>query len=121
MNSLAYPCAPVPEVPKVVTSRLCPHPSSHWAPHPEEKLATLAQMMRQETPIADDKVMLSGYVYLGQFIDHDITRDVRLFDEAGPDVERLSTTALHVWISICCTVKIRRQCLASTNATVGSN
>lgn len=31
--------------------------------------------------------MPSGYVYLGQFVDHDITRDKRLLAEAGPDVE----------------------------------
>jgi hypothetical protein len=33
--------------------------------------------------------MPSGYVYLGQFIDHDITRDGRfVVDEAGPDAEK---------------------------------
>lgn len=31
--------------------------------------------------------MRSGYVYLGQFIDHDIARDIRLLDETGCDVE----------------------------------
>jgi hypothetical protein len=29
----------------------------------------------------------SGHVYLGQFIDHDITRDIRKLAEADPDVE----------------------------------
>jgi hypothetical protein len=88
MNFLAYPCAPVPEVPEGHYSRLCPHPHANWAPHSEEQLAILAQMMRQEKTIADEHVMRSGYVYLGQFIDHDITRDVRLLDEAGPDTKQ---------------------------------
>jgi hypothetical protein len=88
MNSLAYPCASVPEVPEGHYSRLCPCPSGQWPPHNEEELAILAQMMRQEKPTADDHVMRSGYVYLGQFIDHDITRDTRLLDEAGCDVEQ---------------------------------
>ncbi len=29
----------------------------------------------------------SGYVYFGQFIDHDLTRDGRTLNEAGPDVQ----------------------------------
>jgi len=32
--------------------------------------------------------MRSGYVYFGQFIDHDITRDLRSLAEAGCDVEQ---------------------------------
>ena len=31
--------------------------------------------------------MPSGFVYLGQFINHDITRDVRTLAEANEDVE----------------------------------
>ena len=95
MNSLAYPCAPVPEAPEGHYSRLCPCKSGQWAPHDEHQLADLAGRMRRESPLKQrkrdaelrDHVMRSGYVYVGQFIDHDITRDVRLLDEAGCDAE----------------------------------
>jgi hypothetical protein len=91
MNSFAYPCAPIPEVPESHYSRLCPYPSGEWAPHDEGQLHDLSELMKKEgspdAPIPLEHVMRSGYVYLGQFIDHDITRDLRSLDEAGSDVE----------------------------------
>ena len=87
-----YPCADVPEVPEGQYGRLCPSTSGHWAPHDESQLAILAQKMRAPDPVVKGveprHVMRSGYVYLGQFIDHDITRDISLLDEAGPDTDR---------------------------------
>ena len=87
MNGVAYPCAPVAEIPEARYSRLCPHAYANWPPHSEEQLAILACMMHAEKTISDEHTTRSGYVYLGQFIDHDITRDTRLLDEAGCDVE----------------------------------
>jgi len=91
MNSVAYPCASVPEVPEGHYSRLCPCPSGQWAPHNEGQLHELSERMKHEgapgSTIPAAHVTRSGYVYLGQFIDHDITRDLRSLDEAGCDVE----------------------------------
>jgi hypothetical protein len=91
MSTLAYPCADVPEVPEGHYNRLCPCPSGQWAPHDETQLRELSELMKNEgapgITIPPAHVMRSGYVYLGQFIDHDITRDLRSLDEAGCDVE----------------------------------
>lgn len=96
MTPPTYPCAPISEVPEGHYSRLCPSHSGQWPPHDENQLADLACRMREElSPDPQegevslvDHVMRSGYVYFGQFIDHDITRDVRLLDEAGCDPEQ---------------------------------
>ena len=96
MTAPVYPCAPLPELPEGHYSRLCPCHSGQWPPHDENQLADLACRMRRESSLKQrkrdaelrDHVMRSGYVYLGQFIDHDITRDVRLLDEAGCDAEQ---------------------------------
>jgi len=78
------------EVPEAYYCRLCP---GNWGPHDEKKLTDLAQRMkdslvrraaRERTSAAP-----SGYVYLGQFIDHDITRDGRfILDEADPHEDK---------------------------------
>jgi hypothetical protein len=78
------------EVPEAYYSRLCP---GNWAPHDETKLTELALLMKDSPQRREVRertsAMPSGYVYLGQFIDHDITRDGRfLLDEAGPDAEK---------------------------------
>jgi len=75
---------PAPETPEAYYSRLCP---GNWAPHDEGKLTELAQRMKDSLPrrAARERTSAapSGYVYLGQFIDHDITRDGRfILDEA---------------------------------------
>jgi hypothetical protein len=91
MTNFAYPCADVPEVPQGNYSRLCPCQLGHWPPHDEAQLALLSESMKGPNPndtLNSAQVMRSGYVYLGQFIDHDLTRDVALLDEAGPDTDR---------------------------------
>ncbi|HEY3662465.1 MAG TPA: peroxidase family protein [Chthoniobacterales bacterium] len=80
---------PAPEIPEGHYSRLCP---GDWAAHPEDKLRELAFLMRDSKAKRAARkrtlAMPSGYVYLGQFIDHDLTRDNRSLAEAGPDAER---------------------------------
>jgi hypothetical protein len=82
-------CLPPPEIPEGHYSRLCP---GEWPPHDEEKLKRLADMMQDnEDKRAARKrtlTMPSGYVYLGQFIDHDLTRDNRYLKDAIPDAEQ---------------------------------
>lgn len=83
------PNLPPPEIPEGHYSRLCPR---EWAPHPEEKLKDLAELMRDSKAKRAARkrtlAMPSGYVYLGQFIDHDLTRDNRSIEEAGADAEQ---------------------------------
>ncbi len=80
---------PAPEIPEGHYSRLCP---GEWAPHPEDKLTELAWMMRDsKSKRAARKrtlAMPSGYLYFGQFIDHDLTRDHRSLAEARADAEQ---------------------------------
>jgi hypothetical protein len=95
MNSIAYPCASVPEVPEGHYSRLCP---GRWQPFDDALLHDLADNVMKDSKRKRDwrakhdplptQPMPSGYVYFGQFIDHDITRDGRTLDQAGPDVEQ---------------------------------
>jgi hypothetical protein len=93
MNSPTYPCANVPEVPEAHYSRLCP---GEWQEFDPDQLRDLAELMRdsptkraaRKAVRAQTITVPSGYVYLGQFIDHDITRDVRTLAEAGPDAEQ---------------------------------
>ena len=91
---LAYPCASVPEVPEGHYGRLCPGPLE---PFDGDHLCRLANEIMRDSPekrsaravpVERFTRIPSGYVYLGQFIDHDITRDIRTLDEAGPDVEQ---------------------------------
>lgn len=78
---------PSPSEPiEAVYSRLCP---GDWAPHDEAKLIDLAQRMKDSPARRKQRrripTMPSGYVYFGQFIDHDITRDGRfIVDQADP-------------------------------------
>lgn len=78
-----------PEIPEGHYSRLCP---GDWAPHPEEKLKELAWLMRDSRAKRAARkrslVMPSGYVYFGQFIDHDLTRDNRSLAETSADAEQ---------------------------------
>ncbi len=80
---------PPPEIPEGHYSRLCP---GEWAPHPEEKLKELAWMMRDSKPKRAARkrtlAMPSGYVYFGQFIDHDLTRDTRTLAETRVEAEQ---------------------------------
>ncbi|HEY2713958.1 MAG TPA: peroxidase family protein [Chthoniobacterales bacterium] len=88
----AYPCAPVPETVEGHYGRLCP---GEWLPFDEDMLRELAQRMRDSPekrlararPLEGLTRLPSGYVYFGQFIDHDLTRDGRALADAGPDVE----------------------------------
>ncbi len=79
---------PPPEIPEGHYSRLCP---GEWAPHPEEKLRELAWMMRDSKQKRAARkrtlTMPSGYLYFGQFIDHDLTRDTRSLAETSAIAE----------------------------------
>jgi hypothetical protein len=93
MPPTSYPSVPVPEAAEGYYSRLCP---GNWAPFDEESLTELATIMRdseakrraREKPTEGITTIPSGYVYLGQFIDHDITHDIEPLQDAGPKVER---------------------------------
>ncbi len=93
MKTLAYPCNSVAEEPVGHYSRLCPGLERDWAEHDETQLKILACYMKdspQKRALrAKGKrgpTVPSGYVYFGQFIDHDITRDNRSLKDASPDV-----------------------------------
>lgn len=94
MTTPAYPCNSAPEIPEGHYSRLCPCELRDWAGHDETQLKILACYMkdspekREARATANQGIttMPSGYVYFGQFIDHDITRDNRSLDHASPDV-----------------------------------
>lgn len=79
---------PPPEIPEGHFSRLC---SGAWAPHPEEKLRELAWLMRDSREKRAKRrrtpAMPSGYVYLGQFIAHDLIRDRRSLRETSAEAE----------------------------------
>jgi hypothetical protein len=83
-------CSFPPETPEATYSRLCP---GDFAPFEEEQLKELAARMRdsdakRRAPGRRKRsaVMKSGYVYLGQFIDHDLTCEKTLAADAQPDV-----------------------------------
>jgi hypothetical protein len=88
-----YSWVPLPEAPEGYYSRLCP---GHWAPFDETALTELAEIMRdsedkrraREKPTEGITTIPSGYVYLGQFIAHDITHEIESLQNAGPVVER---------------------------------
>jgi len=94
MISLAYPCADVSEVPEAHYSRLCP---GRWQVFDDAVLHDLANNVMQDSRAKRAERlkhplptvgMPSLYVYFGQFIDHDITKDGRTLDQAGPDVQQ---------------------------------
>jgi len=88
----AYPCAPVPETVEGYYGRLCP---GEWPGFDEDMLRELARRMKDShekrlaraRPLDGLTRLPSGYVYFGQFIGHDLTRDGRTLADAGPDVE----------------------------------
>jgi len=96
MPTPTYPCADTPEVPEAHYSRLCSRDSGDWDEFDTAQLTELAELMRDSQAkremrkeiTAQTITMPAGYVYFGQFIDHDITRDVRKLTEAGPDAEQ---------------------------------
>jgi hypothetical protein len=78
-----------PAIPQGRYCRLCP--GEEWGTHDPEQLAKLAGWMKGRAP--PDKAtsngelrltMPSGYVYFGQFVDHDLTRDNTLLAQANP-------------------------------------
>ena len=96
---MSVPAAVLPleaEAPQACYSRLCPARSGDWAPHSDHVLEALATLMRdrkedreqREAGPQFDHVMRSGYVYLGQFIAHDVSRDLQSLAEASPRTEK---------------------------------
>lgn len=82
------PPDPFPELPQSRYSRLCP--GEGWAPHDPQKLKELAELMDAPSPpdpapnAGARLTMPSGYVYFGQFVDHDLTRNNTLLANAKP-------------------------------------
>ena len=97
MTTPAYPCADVPEIAEAAYSRLCPRDSSDWDEFEPDHLRRLALAMqdsgkKRAARAHETKGIITvpaGYVYFGQFIDHDITRDTRQLFAADPDVARV--------------------------------
>jgi hypothetical protein len=99
---MAYPCGvDEPELAKGRFCRLCKNKASRagvWPPHQEAALKQLAKMMRDSAAWrrarSDWEFRLqtppSGYVYFGQLVDHDITKDNRYLSEAIPVVEEIA-------------------------------
>jgi hypothetical protein len=93
--SLAYPCGGMPEKPQGCYSRLCKCDSGDWPEHDPAQLEILASEMKdsaekreaREKQAKSVTTVPSGYVYFGQFIDHDVTKDNRYLSDAKPDVE----------------------------------
>lgn len=89
-----YPCVAT-ELPEGKYSRLCKCPNGDWPEHDEDVLKQLAERMkdsREKQASRDEpgevlRMVMSGYVYFGQFIDHDVTRDNTSFKDASPNVE----------------------------------
>jgi hypothetical protein len=96
--SLAYPCSGG-EVAEGRYSRICTATDGTWEGHDDRVLETLADGMKdsaakQQARAAKNKIhpiatVPSGYVYFGQLIDHDITKDNRFLREAIPCVEKI--------------------------------
>ena len=98
MPESVYPCNPnAPEIPEGHYSRLCPRARRDWDEFEPAALEGLAEQMKdshvRRTERGKHKLgrttMPSGYVYFGQFIDHDITRDNRPPEKAIPCVEEI--------------------------------
>jgi hypothetical protein len=93
--SLAYPCGGMPEKPEGRYSRLCKCDSGDWPEHDPAQLEILASEMKDSAEKRKARAkqtkrvttVPSGYVYFGQFIDHDITKDNRYLPDAKPNVE----------------------------------
>jgi hypothetical protein len=82
----------MPETPQGCYSRLCICNPGTWAGHDQAALETLANRMK-DSPAkrlararqnAGVTRVPSGYVYFGQFIDHDVTKDNRYLADATP-------------------------------------
>lgn len=78
-----------PLIPQARYGRLCPR--DDWAGHDPKGLEDLSGFMKgpapAEPPGADGDARLtmpSGYVYFGQFVDHDLTRDNTPLGDANP-------------------------------------
>src|ERR1700686_2649783 len=94
---LAYPCGGMSEAPERCYSRLCPREKGNWDGHDDSVLEALADGMRdspakERARAAKNKAnpittVPSGYVYFGQLIDHDVTKDNRYLRDAIPSVE----------------------------------
>lgn len=76
-----------PETPQAHYNRLCP---CLGEPYDPARLAELASLMKlSETgPKDEPRTMPSGYLYFGQFVDHDLARDNTRASEATPIAER---------------------------------
>ena len=81
--------------------------------HSDEQLCELAGRMRDSPQRRRGRervpAMKAGYVYLGQFIDHDLTRDHKTLDETTPAAEEAVNFRTPNSISIIFTAKIRRR------------
>jgi hypothetical protein len=96
---LAYPCGGMSEAPERRYSRLCPREKGNWDGHDDSVLKALADGMRdspakERTHAVKNKAnpittVPSGYVYFGQLIDHDVTKDNRYLRDAIPSVEEI--------------------------------
>ena len=99
MPAIVYPCNPnAPEIPEGHYSRLCPRAKGDfWDRFEPAALEALAEQMKDSPERRTERgkrkigktTMPSGYVYFGQFIDHDITRDNRAPENAIPCVEEI--------------------------------
>ena len=78
------------DVPQGHYSRLAP--ADGGGGHSDEQLCELAERMRDSPQLRRGRervpAMKAGYVYLGQFIDHDLTRDQKTLDETTAAVEQ---------------------------------
>lgn len=90
MTAVPTQCDLPPDVGEGVYGRLCP---GSFPAYDESKLKEVAEHMhdcdRKRSAQGRPKrtpVMKSGYVYLGQFIDHDLTYDKTLVEKAHPNV-----------------------------------
>lgn len=72
MSSISKAKPLVPKIPEGRYSRLCPTPSRPYDP---DDLFRLADYMRDSSLEDRHDTMPSGYVYFGQFVDHDLTLD----------------------------------------------
>jgi hypothetical protein len=88
----------MPEMPEGYYSRLCRRAKGDWGGHDDAVLENLAIQMRdspskRHARAAQNNALVtmpSGYVYFGQFIDHDVTKDNRYLAEAIPCVEKIA-------------------------------
>lgn len=95
---LAYPCDTTqPEVPQGHYGRLCRCHAGEWPGYDPVSLHELAMGMQDSAAKRNARAdaaegrstMPSGYVYFGQFIDHDVTKDNIAPEKATPAVEEV--------------------------------